>query len=198
MKRLWILLFAMLLPAGALAVPVPVVLTAVQGQTDGVKHSNLHDAVRCNPADTLFMCGGNRQSVAGVLTADFEAGVFSNIMGTLDVDGVPQAVTGNLDFNVAGGMIIGTLTIGSAGTFEFFNLALAGVFNSADQVTQTMYLWGQNFGMTPAGQDAPAGALGTDLVFTWDDAPPVAAEPSMVGGVLGLFGLASFARRRSR
>ena len=156
--RLWkplLLTLALLLPTGALASPVT--MEVLNGSVPGFGFSWLHAPTGCE-SDGYWMCGNPKHQITGSLTADQVGSAFDDIMGQFTIDATVYEVTGSLDFGVAAGASIGSLTVGSLGTFDFVNVNFSGPANG--YVGDTIYLWGQNFAPTV---DPPKDGWGIDL-----------------------------------
>jgi len=183
-----LLVAGLLAPASALAARVDV--TLFNGTSGNFGHSTLHSADGCE-LNGYWRCGSQKAGVVGLLQADLNGIAFTNITGNVTINAVSYAVSGALDFGVAAGQQIGSLTIGSLGTFDFMNLRHGTtVANTWDPTTGLLYLWGQDFAPTST---APAGGLGIDLGANVAPIPePTAA---LVFG-LGTLLVASGKRRR--
>ncbi|MCP5058056.1 MAG: hypothetical protein GY937_15225 [bacterium] len=180
-----------LLMAPIQALAIPVTLDVQTGSVPGFSYSWLHAADACGSGG-YWMCGTTpNQTVTGSLTANQTGNAFSGISGNLLIGATSQVVSGSLDFSVASGASLGSLTIGSLGTFDFVNQNMSGPANGFSG--GVISLWGQNF----APSKTPVkGGYGIDLSFKVSPAIP---EPSaaLVFG-LGALIVRTGARRRTR
>lgn len=182
------LALGLFVPAAALATPV--VLEVQQGSSGMFSYSLLHAAGGCE-LDGFWRCGEIFGAINGTLTADQTGNVFDSIAGTLTFNSANHTVSGALDFGVAAGEIMGSLTIGSMGTFYFYQdrhgTTVANTYDGVDMV----YLWGQNFApsLTPTG-DA------VDLAFKVSPAIPEPSAAVVFG--LGILLVGARGRRTRR
>ncbi len=183
-RSLFLTALVVLLPAAMLAGPVRIEVS--QMTFPDFVGSAVHATNGCE-VDGFYLCGNFEKPVRGVLFAEYEDGVFSEMRGKMwwhDRPGVLIDVYGgHLDFNVPEGDWLGTIDLGSLGEFEFLNAQFAGPANSFDG--ETLVLFGQNHAPST---NAVTNGLGIDITATVSPIPEPTAALAFGFGTLLVMG----------
>lgn len=179
---------------------MPVQLELLSGGQGGMGFSTIHQASGC-ALNGYWRCGQRSDITPSAssglyLTADFNAGAFTSITGSMRVGGIEQTVSGHLDFSVGAGQTIGQLSVSNYGIFTFVNdrhgTQVANTWSPSGSLGNgNFFLWGQTFAPTAAGVGPPPGGWGMDLGIATRAIP----EPSAAFGIGTLLVGASRKRR---